>query len=144
VANGVNGKASNGSGSKTKNREPAAIATKPPAQATSNVEQSLPSSAAKGTSSSESDVAVITTHRMRVALFETDDEDADRDRLQRLLAALRDAPGEDEVRLTVHTLDGNSQLVSLGKLRVRASEELAARLERILSDAGSAEVVAAS
>ncbi|MEX2158878.1 MAG: DNA polymerase III subunit alpha [Dehalococcoidia bacterium] len=148
-ANGANG--SNGAESRTKpalersegKREPAAVAAKPIESATSNLEQSLPSSAAKGTSNTETDVVVI-TNRLRIELFETDDEDADRDRLQRLLAALRDAPGEDEVRLTVHTLDGNSQLVSLGKLRVRASEELAARLERILSDAGSAEVVAAS
>jgi len=140
VANGANGKASNGangSRSRTKKPEPAA----------SRIDESAsdPRPATRDPQPAEgpAQVAVLATRRMRVELFETDDEDADRDRLQRLLAALRDAPGDEEVRLTVHTLDGNSQAVSLGKLRVRATDELASRLERILSDAGSAEVVAA-
>jgi DNA polymerase-3 subunit alpha len=150
--NGANGKPSNGAEPRTKateprtkpalersegNRGPAAVAAKP-------IEQPTPARDPRPATLDPAAVATAAATRLRVELFETDDEDADRDRLQRLLAALRDAPGEDEVRLTVHTLDGNSQLVSLGKLRVAASEDLASRLERILSDAGSAEVVGAA
>ncbi|MBI4570755.1 MAG: DNA polymerase III subunit alpha, partial [Chloroflexi bacterium] len=79
-------------------------------------------------------VATAARATLRVELRETEDEDADRERLEQLLAVLRDAPGEDEVRLTVHTLGGESHPVVLGKLRVQASAELAARLADVLSD----------
>jgi hypothetical protein len=79
---------------------------------------------------------------LRIELRETEDEAADRDRLQRLLAALRDFPGEDEVRLTVRTLDGASQRVALPS--ARACPELTARLADVLSDAGEAQVVGKS
>jgi DNA polymerase-3 subunit alpha len=80
------------------------------------------------------------TRSLRVELRETEDEDADRDRLARFLDALRDFPGDDEVRLTVRTLDGSAQQMALGKLHVRACPELAARLQGVLSDAGEAQV----
>ena len=79
------------------------------------------------------------TRTLRVELHETDDEDADRDRLDQLLAALRDFPGDDVVRLTVRTLDGSAQPMALGKLRVRTCPELTARLQTVLSDAGGVE-----
>jgi DNA polymerase-3 subunit alpha len=78
----------------------------------------------------------VAARSLRVELRETDDEDADRDRLAQLLDALRDFPGDDEVRLTVRTLDGSAQQMALGKLHVRACPELTARLQDVLSDAG--------
>ena len=82
--------------------------------------------------------AVATARRtsLRIDLRETEDEDADKDRLQQLLAALRDYPGEDDVRLTIHTLDGGSQRVALPS--ARACRELTERLTELLSDAGEA------
>ena len=68
---------------------------------------------------------------------ETDDEDADRDRLERLLAVLADHPGDEDVRLTVHMLDGQSQGVKLGKVRVSIDGELLTELADVLGDAGS-------
>jgi hypothetical protein len=69
---------------------------------------------------------------VRVELRETDDEDADRDRLDRVLEVLRDFPGDDEVRLTVHTLGGDSLAVALGRLRARSCDELTERLAAVL------------
>ncbi|MGB2694390.1 MAG: DNA polymerase III subunit alpha [Dehalococcoidia bacterium] len=85
----------------------------------------------------DSPVATATRAALRIELRETEDESADRDRLQRLMAALRDFPGEDEVRLTVRTLDGESQRVALPA--ARASAELTARLQEVLGDAGAVE-----
>ena len=83
-------------------------------------------------------VATAARASLRIDLHETDDEDADRDRLERLLSALRDVPGEDDVRLTVHTLGGGTQSVALPS--ARASEELTARLSKVLSDAGEVRI----
>jgi hypothetical protein len=77
------------------------------------------------------------TRTLRIELRESDDEDADRDRLDRVLAALRDFPGDDEVRFTVRTLDGTAHQMALGKLRVRTCAELTARLTAILESAGA-------
>ena len=74
---------------------------------------------------------------LRIELRETDDEDADRDRLERLLAVLAEFPGEDEVRLTVHTLDGQSQVVKLGKVRVSIDGELLSQLSDVLGEGGA-------
>jgi hypothetical protein len=76
------------------------------------------------------------TRSLRVELRETEDEDADRDRLTRLLDALREFPGDDEVRLSVRTLDGAAHTVSLGKLRVRTCDALTDRLEDVLGEVG--------
>jgi DNA polymerase-3 subunit alpha len=73
---------------------------------------------------------------LRVELYETEDEDADRDRLTQLLEVLREYPGEDEVRFSVRTLDGGVQNVGLGKLRVGTCDELSDKLEDILGEAG--------
>jgi len=83
--------------------------------------------------------ALAASSVLRVELRETDDEDADRDRLERLLAVLADHAGDDEVRLTVHTLDGQSQVVRLGKVRVSIDGELLTALQEVLGDAGSVE-----
>ncbi|MCH7580962.1 MAG: DNA polymerase III subunit alpha, partial [Chloroflexi bacterium] len=88
----------------------------------------------------EPQAAVATVSRvagLRVELRETDDEDADRDRLERLLAVLADHGGDEDVRLTVHTLDGQSQGVKLGKVRVSIDGELLTELSDVLGDAGS-------
>ena len=70
---------------------------------------------------------------LRLELRETEDEDGDRDRLRRLLAALGDYPGDDAVRLTVHTLDGASEQIALPT--ARDCPELRARLAELLPDA---------
>jgi esterase/lipase superfamily enzyme len=75
---------------------------------------------------------------VRIALRESEDEDADRDRLERLLATLREFPGDEEVRLTVHTLGGDAQTTALGRLRVAWSDELSGRLSTVLGEAGEA------
>jgi len=93
--------------------------------------------------SDQSAVAVATKRAtLRIELRETEDEDADRDRLERCLFALREFPGDDEVRLTVHTLDGAAHPLAL-RVRVRACAELTARLADVLSDGGEAQVVGA-
>jgi hypothetical protein len=74
---------------------------------------------------------------LRIELRESEDEDADRDRLDRLLDLLREFPGEDEVRLTVRTLDGSAHSMALGRIRVRASDELSERLAGVLGAAGA-------
>ncbi|MEX0787078.1 MAG: DNA polymerase III subunit alpha [Dehalococcoidia bacterium] len=103
----------------------------------SSDQQSAPAlSSAEGTSAQS--VATASRVTLRIEMRETEDEDADRDRLQRLLDALRETPGDDEVRLTVRTLDGATHSVGLGKVRVAASEALASRLAGLLSDAGEA------
>ena len=76
-----------------------------------------------------------------MTLRETDDEDADRDRLERMLATLRDFPGDDEVRLTIETPDGGSHSAVLGKVRVRVCPELTSLLTDLLAAAGSVEAV---
>jgi DNA polymerase-3 subunit alpha len=146
----ANGKPANGAATKpaaAQRSEPVAVAAEPVETGKgSTSDQRLPSSEAKGpaTSHPATAQAVATAQQaLRVELWETDDEDADRDRLQRLLEALRDAPGEDEVRLTLHTLDGAAHRMP-AKLRVRATDDLASRLERILSDVGTVEVLGAN
>jgi DNA polymerase-3 subunit alpha len=82
-------------------------------------------------------MAVATASRvLRIELRESEDEDADRDRLGRLLEILREFPGDDEVRFSVRTLDGSAQTIGLGKLRVRSCDELTDRLEDVLGEAG--------
>jgi hypothetical protein len=82
-------------------------------------------------------VAVATRTTLRVELRETDDEEADRTRLHELLDALRAFPGDDDVRLTIRTLDGHTQVADLRTLRVRSCPELTQRLQDALGDAGT-------
>ena len=88
-------------------------------------------------------MATATRASLRISLRETDDEDADRDRLERMLAALRDFPGDDEVRLKIESLDGGSHSAVLAKLRVRVCPELTSLLEEVLAEAGNVEAVGA-
>ena len=74
---------------------------------------------------------------LHIELRESDDEDADRDRLERLLAVLAEFPGDEEVRLTVQTLDGQSQVIKLAKVRVSIDGELLSQLSDVLGDAGA-------
>ncbi len=78
---------------------------------------------------------------LRITLRETEDEDADRDRLERMLGTLRDYPGEDNVRLTIESLDGGTHSAVLAKVRVSVCDELTALLADVLSDAGEAKVI---
>ena len=84
--------------------------------------------------------AVASRLALRVELRETEDEDADRDRLERLLETLREEPGDDEVRLVVRTLGGEAHPVALTTVRVRATAQLAARVEHVLGPAGDVRV----
>ena len=83
-------------------------------------------------------VAIARRTALRIELRETEDEVADRDRLQRLLATLGEFAGDDDVRLTVHTLDGASKQVALPS--ARACPELLERLSEVLGEAGSVAV----
>jgi DNA polymerase-3 subunit alpha len=79
-------------------------------------------------------VAIATKTAISIELRESDDENADRERLAAILDAVRDFPGDDEVRLTVHTLDGETQRVALSP--VRTCDDLTARLRDALGEAG--------
>ena len=77
--------------------------------------------------------------RLRFFLHEGPDEEADRERLDRLVELLGEYPGDDEIRLFVHALDGDH--VELALPCARASEELQRRGADILSPAGGAEAI---
>ena len=122
-----------------KNGEPSNRSAKPEAPATIAPGPPAASDTPPDTGGQPTAVATARRTALRIDLRETEDEDADKERLQQLLAALRDYPGEDNVRLTIHTLDGGSQGVALPP--ARACPELTARLSDVLSDAGEAAVV---
>ncbi|MCH8901297.1 MAG: DNA polymerase III subunit alpha [Chloroflexi bacterium] len=110
---------------RSQNPEPPAGETSPdPQPATHDPPASDPQPATSNQSSA-----------LRLELRETEDEDADRERLQRLLDALGDYPGDDKVRLTVHTLDGASEQIALPS--ARDCPELRARLAELLPDAAT-------
>jgi hypothetical protein len=69
---------------------------------------------------------------------ETDDEAADRVRMEALVACLRDFPGDDPVRLRVRQSDG--QEVELALPSARACPELVACLAEVMGKAGRVEV----
>jgi hypothetical protein len=71
-----------------------------------------------------------------ISLRETEDEAADRERLADLMAALVDFPGEDELRLVVHTRVGEQ--VELALPAARACEELRDRVADVLLEWGEA------
>jgi DNA polymerase III subunit alpha len=76
------------------------------------------------------------SRRLLISLRETDDEAADRERLANLMAALVDFPGEDELRLVVHTRVG--ERVELALPPARACDELRARVADVLLEWGEA------
>jgi DNA polymerase-3 subunit alpha len=122
-----------------KNHEPAA-AEEPAVEPQTEAQDD--SSPAEGPPAADRETAAVATavrSSLRIELRETEDEEADRERLRSAMAALRDFPGEDEVRVTVHTLEGATQEVALPP--ASACPELTARLAELLSDAGDARVV---
>jgi DNA polymerase-3 subunit alpha len=79
---------------------------------------------------------VPVSRRMLVSVRETEDEAADRERLAGLMATLVDFPGEDEVRLVVHTRVGDK--VELALPAAKACEELRVRMLEVLQGSGEA------
>ncbi len=75
--------------------------------------------------------------RLRFFLHECEDADADRERVDRLVELLAEYPGDDEIRLFVHALDGDR--VELALPPARACEELRSRGADILAPAGGAD-----
>jgi hypothetical protein len=71
-------------------------------------------------------------------LEETEDEAADRARVEAVVACLREFPGEDPVRLRVLQADG--QEIALALPSARACEELRARLAGVVGERGRVEV----
>jgi len=74
---------------------------------------------------------------LQITVRETDDEAADRRRLNELIAALRAYPGADEVRLTLRTMHDEHRL-SFGTALV--TDGIEQRLGPILRDWGELEV----
>jgi DNA polymerase-3 subunit alpha len=91
---------------------------------------------AAGQPSSRGGQSVPVSRRLLISLRETEDEAADRERLADLMAALVDFPGEDELRLVVHTRVGEQ--VELALPAARACEELRARVADVLLEWGEA------
>jgi DNA polymerase-3 subunit alpha len=78
--------------------------------------------------------------RLHIAVHETEDEDADRERLEHIVAALRNFPGGDEMRLNVHTGDGRE--IGLALPSARACPELLERLARLIESQGEVKLEA--
>jgi DNA polymerase-3 subunit alpha len=117
-----NGRPSSG---RTNNQQPIANNQPRPASPRRSTPDPRPASVATATRA---------TTLLRIELRETDDENADRERLADVLEAVRAFPGDDECRLTVHTLDGETQRVALSP--IRTCDDLTARLRDALGEAG--------
>ncbi|MEX2238459.1 MAG: DNA polymerase III subunit alpha [Dehalococcoidia bacterium] len=63
--------------------------------------------------------AVKKPRSLRITLHETEDEEADRERLHRIARALKKYPGEDEVRLVIRQVDGGKVEIAFGKADAR-------------------------
>ena len=74
------------------------------------------------------------SRRLLVSVRETEDEAADRERLAGLMAALVDFPGEDEVRLVVHTRVGDK--VELALPRPKPAKSFASGWRRCCREPG--------
>ena len=72
---------------------------------------------------------------LRVTLRETEDSEADQERLRAVMSALEEFEGEDVVLLAIHQQDGDE--VELELPRARACEELSQRLSAVLGDQGA-------
>ncbi|MPZ24508.1 MAG: DNA polymerase III subunit alpha [Dehalococcoidia bacterium] len=70
---------------------------------------------------------VPASKKLVVLVHETEDEEADRERLHRLARALRKFPGQDEVRLLIRQVDGGTVAIAFGRADADAeiSPELA-------------------
>ncbi|MGD0765380.1 MAG: DNA polymerase III subunit alpha, partial [Dehalococcoidia bacterium] len=80
------------------------------------------------------DTSVPIERRILIAVRETQDEAADRERLAALMAALTEFPGEDEMRLVIRTRDGDD--VELALPPARACPELCTKVSDILGQWG--------
>jgi DNA polymerase-3 subunit alpha len=72
---------------------------------------------------------------LRVTLRETEDSEADQERLRAVMSALEEFEGEDVVLLAISQQDGDE--VELELPRARACEELSQRLSAVLGDQGA-------
>jgi len=72
---------------------------------------------------------------LRIVLQETEDSEADQERLRAVMSALAEFPGEDDVRLSIHQRDGDE--VELSLPRARCCDELSQRLREIVCDWGT-------
>ena len=76
-----------------------------------------------------------TSASLRIVIEETDDEDADQERLRALLATLVDYTGEAEARLAIRQRDGEEVVMELPP--VRACPELTQLLGDIVGPWGT-------
>ncbi len=79
---------------------------------------------------------------VRIVLEETDDEAADRARVEAIVACLRNFPGDDPVRLRVLQADG--QEITLALPSARKCEDLQTRLAEAVGEHGRVELQEAS
>ena len=63
-----------------------------------------------------------------ISINQTDDEDSDVDRLNRIMATVREYPGDDEVRLRVDTGDG------VRKLKLPKTAEYCPDMHQLLAE----------
>jgi len=94
--------------------------------------------AAKGSAAPAGGAARSRT--LRFVLHESDDGEADRARLDALIALVERYPGEDRVRLFIHARDGDR--IELALPAARACEELRAEGLAVLGEHGAAEAIA--
>jgi DNA polymerase-3 subunit alpha len=94
---------------------------------------------ATGNENGASSSAPRVVRRLRFFFHEGEDADADRDRVDRLVSLLAEYPGDDDIRLFVHALDGDR--VELALPPARACEELRARGVEVLAPAGGADEI---
>ncbi|HEY8172882.1 MAG TPA: DNA polymerase III subunit alpha [Dehalococcoidia bacterium] len=78
---------------------------------------------------------------LRFYLHESDDDDADRARLEQLISLITEYPGEDAVRLFIHARDGDR--IELAMPCARACEELRTAGKALLGKHGGADEIVA-
>ncbi|MDI6857114.1 MAG: DNA polymerase III subunit alpha [Dehalococcoidia bacterium] len=116
-----------------KNREAAPAAPRPVAASAPREKAAPPAKAEVPPSSNERPI-----RRLVISLRETEDEAADRERLLDLVQALVAFPGEDEVRLRVHTRHGEE--VELALPSAAFCDGLHTSVVRVLGEWGEARI----
>jgi DNA polymerase-3 subunit alpha len=86
-------------------------------------------------------VAAAEIRQLRFFLHESDDPDADRARLDGLIALIERYPGDDTVRLFIHAQDDDK--IELNMPRARVCEELRDEGVALLGDHGGADAIEA-
>ena len=79
---------------------------------------------------------------LRILLQETDDTQADQERLRQVIMLLRDYPGEDDVTLSIRQQDGEE--VDLALPRARVCPELLSRLRAVVGPSGKVDALRAT